>query len=110
MADAKPAATDGSTSAPAPAAPATAAAAGAPAGAESKPQVAEIRRSWGDEVDDEPEEQSSAPASTSADKAGAELDVDSLTIDEGKKINKFLDEPEDSNIKAVIHPSSARAF
>ncbi|KAK3406250.1 hypothetical protein EUGRSUZ_K02417 [Eucalyptus grandis] len=103
MADAKPAATDGSTSAPAPApapAPAAAAAAAA-AAAESKPQVAEIRRSWGDEVDDEPEEQSSAPASTSADKAGAELDVDSLTIDEGKKINKFLDEPEDSNIKAV---------
>ncbi|KAJ0087697.1 hypothetical protein Patl1_32299 [Pistacia atlantica] len=52
----------------------------------------EPKRSWGDEVDDEEVEES---------KPGAELNVDGLAIDENKKINKFLDEPEDSNIKAV---------
>lgn len=74
----------------------------------SSTKAADTRRSWGDEVDDDAEEQSPAPPAeqsaapaTSADKAGAELDVDSLTIDESKKINKFLDEPEDSSIRAV---------
>ncbi|XP_056170673.1 DEAD-box ATP-dependent RNA helicase 38 [Syzygium oleosum] len=77
-----------------------------PPATESKPPATETRRSWGDEVDDEAEEEQSAAATTStattsADKAGADLDVASLTIDESKKINKFLDEPEDSNIRAV---------
>ncbi|MEI4872808.1 hypothetical protein Q8G47_29210, partial [Klebsiella pneumoniae] len=43
--------------------------------------------------DDEPES-----PSTSEDK---ELKLDSLKIDETKKVNEFLDDPEDSNIKAV---------
>lgn len=49
---------------------------------------------WGDEEDD-PVEESTVSSS------GAELNVDGLKIDEEKKINKFLDDPEDSNIKAV---------
>ncbi|KAL5742855.1 hypothetical protein ACOSP7_029587 [Xanthoceras sorbifolium] len=50
----------------------------------------EPKRSWGDEVEEE-------AASSSV----AELNVEALAIDEDKKVNKFLDEPEDSNIKAV---------
>ncbi|XP_065856125.1 DEAD-box ATP-dependent RNA helicase 38 [Euphorbia lathyris] len=65
--------------------------------AEIKPQVTEVKRCWGDEVDDE--EQVNEPASTSEDKVVPELDE--LTIDDSKKVNKFLDEPEDSNIRAV---------
>ncbi|WCJ34426.1 ATP-dependent RNA helicase DBP5 [Euphorbia peplus] len=65
---------------------------------ETKPQAAEIKRSWGDEVDDE-EEISGLP-STSDDKALPELDQ--LTIDDTKKVNKFLEEPEDANIRAVV--------
>lgn len=61
----------------------------------------EIKRSWGDEAEEETQEEQAAPSS-SDDKSISELNVDSLTIDENKKkINKFLDEPEDSNIKAV---------
>lgn len=62
------------------------------AAASSSAPKPEPKRSWGDEVDDEEAVDS---------KSGAELDVDGLAIDENKKINKFLDEPEDSNIKAV---------
>lgn len=62
----------------------------------------EIKRSWGDEAEEETQEEQAAPSS-SDDKSISELNVDSLTIDENKKkINKFLDEPEDSNIKAVF--------
>ncbi|XP_042499156.1 DEAD-box ATP-dependent RNA helicase 38 [Macadamia integrifolia] len=57
----------------------------------------EVRRSWGDEVDDE--ESESAP-SGSGDKA-EDLNVASLAIDENKNVNKFLDDPEDSSISAV---------
>lgn len=64
----------------------------AAAAASSSAPKPEPKRSWGDEVDDEEAVDS---------KSGAELDVDGLAIDENKKINKFLDEPEDSNIKAV---------
>ncbi|PKI72560.1 hypothetical protein CRG98_007082 [Punica granatum] len=73
--------------------------AAAPAPAESKAAAPEQKRLWGDEAEEEEEEQG-AP-SNSEGKAAAELDVESLTIGEQKKINKFLDEPEDSNIKAV---------
>ena len=54
---------------------------------------------WADLEDEAPEEPSSS--STSEEKGVPELDVGNLKIDENKKINKFLDEPEDSNIKAV---------
>lgn len=60
----------------------------------SKPKAAEPKR-WADEEDDVPEE----PSSSSEGKTVAELNVDALSIDE--KTNKFLDEPEDSNIRAV---------
>ncbi|XVF76325.1 hypothetical protein PTKIN_Ptkin13bG0257400 [Pterospermum kingtungense] len=42
-----------------------------------------------------------ASVSTSEEKGAPELDLGSLTIDENKIINKFLDEPEDSNITSV---------
>ncbi|CAK7343294.1 unnamed protein product [Dovyalis caffra] len=61
-----------------------------------QPAVAEPKRLWGDEVDDE-EEQPCA----SEEKAVSELNVDALAIDENKKVNKFLDDPEDSRIQAV---------
>uniref|UniRef100_A0A5B7BGM0 RNA helicase n=1 Tax=Davidia involucrata TaxID=16924 RepID=A0A5B7BGM0_DAVIN len=77
---------------------------------ETKPP--EVKLSWGDEVDDVPEEPE--VPSTSDDKTTSELKIDSLAIDENKKVNKFLDEPEDSNIKAVISGdtmySSAKKF
>lgn len=69
---------------------------------ESKPQTAEIKR-WGDMVDDE--EQPGDTASSSEDKVVGELEVDKLTIDDSKKVNKFLDDPEDSSIQAVRSPS-----
>ncbi|OAY42787.1 DEAD-box ATP-dependent RNA helicase 38 [Manihot esculenta] len=65
---------------------------------ESKPQTAEIKR-WGDMVDDE--EQPGDTASSSEDKVVGELEVDKLTIEDSKKVNKFLDDPEDSSIQAV---------
>lgn len=82
----------------------------APTPAENKEEAPEQKRSWADEADEE-SEQENAP-STSEDKAAAELDVDSLTIGEQKKINKFLDEPEDSNIKAVwsLSPFSSSPY
>lgn len=67
---------------------------------ESKP-VAEQPKRWADEADEETPKEPSA-SSTSEDKGAEELGVENLAIDEEKKkINKFLDEPEDSNIKAV---------
>ncbi|KAF2289825.1 hypothetical protein GH714_038836 [Hevea brasiliensis] len=66
---------------------------------ESKPQTAEIKR-WGDMVDDE--EQPGDTASSSDDKVVEELKVDKLAIDDSKKINKFLDDPEDSSIQANL--------
>ncbi|KAJ4724145.1 DEAD-box ATP-dependent RNA helicase [Melia azedarach] len=57
--------------------------------------TSEPKRSWGDEVEDETPEEPSASTTES------ELNVGGLAIDENKKFNKFLDEPEDSNIKAV---------
>lgn len=65
---------------------------------ENKSQTVEIKR-WADVVDDE--EQPSGTASSSEDKIAEELKVDKLTIDDAQKINKFLDDPEDSRIQAV---------
>ncbi|KAI9121931.1 hypothetical protein K1719_006620 [Acacia pycnantha] len=66
---------------------------------ESKPAVTE-HKSWADEAEEEvPEESNDAPSSSSV----PSLNVDALAIDENKKTaTKFLDEPEDSNIQAVI--------
>lgn len=61
---------------------------------EEKPKSTAPPKRWGDEEDD-PVEESAVSSS------GAELNVENLKIDENKKINKFLDDPEDSNIKAV---------
>lgn len=60
--------------------------------ADTKPAPApapEPKRSWGDEVEE-------------ASSSELDLNVGALKIDENKKkVNEFLDEPEDSNIKAV---------
>ncbi|XVE96550.1 hypothetical protein REPUB_Repub02eG0232200 [Reevesia pubescens] len=69
-----------------------------PAPQETK-KTAEASIRWADLEDEDPEEPSAA--STSDEKGEPDLNVENLTIDENKKINKFLDEPEDSNIKAV---------
>lgn len=69
--------------------------------------TSEPKRSWGDEVEDETPEEPSASTTES------ELNVGGLAIDENKKFNKFLDEPEDSNIKAVrslSHPVAVIKF
>ncbi|RZC44426.1 hypothetical protein C5167_037368 [Papaver somniferum] len=62
--------------------------------AEVKP--AEVKRAWADEVDDDDEEEQPT-SSTSAEKQN----IGSLKIDENKNTEKFLDEPEEGNIKAV---------
>ncbi|PNT31143.1 hypothetical protein POPTR_006G119000v4 [Populus trichocarpa] len=61
-----------------------------------KPAVPETKRLWSDEVDDE-----EVQPSATEEKAVLELNVDALAIDENTKVNKFLDEPEDSRIQAV---------
>lgn len=58
---------------------------------ENKPQPTPTKR-WADEEDD-PAEESTVSSSG--------LELENLKIDENKKINKFLDDPEDSKIKAV---------
>ncbi|KAI3923059.1 hypothetical protein MKW92_041756 [Papaver armeniacum] len=60
---------------------------------------AEVKRAWADEVDDVDEEEQPT-SSTSAEK-DPELNIASLKIDESKNTEKFLDEPEEENIKAV---------
>ncbi|GFS45917.1 P-loop containing nucleoside triphosphate hydrolases superfamily protein [Actinidia rufa] len=60
--------------------------------AETKP--VEIKRSWADEADEEQKVDDKSPTAT-------DINLDSLAIDETKKVHKFLDDPEDSNIKAV---------
>lgn len=82
----------------------------APATLEPLPST-EPKRSWGDVAEEEEEkekeerkqqqQQQQQTANTSEDKSTAELDVEGLTIDESKKVNKFLDEAEDSSIKTV---------
>ncbi|CAL5422265.1 unnamed protein product [Camellia sinensis] len=62
----------------------------------SSPAV-EIKRSWGDEAE---EEEPDTP-STSDDKTTSDLKLDSLSIHDTKKLHNFLDDPQDSNIKAV---------
>ncbi|XP_057512406.1 DEAD-box ATP-dependent RNA helicase 38-like isoform X2 [Actinidia eriantha] len=57
--------------------------------AESKFPV--IKRSWGDIADEAYEE-----ASTS------DLNLDCLAVDDTKKLHKYLDDPDDSNIKSVL--------
>jgi ATP-dependent RNA helicase DDX19/DBP5 len=64
-----------------------------------KPAVPETKRLWSDEVDDE-----EVQPSATEEKAVSELNVDALAIDENTKVNKFLDEPEDSRIQAVLSP------
>lgn len=64
-----------------------------------KPAVPETKRLWSDEVDDE-----EVQPSATEEKAVSELNVDALAIDENTKVNKFLDEPEDSRIQAVRSP------
>lgn len=54
---------------------------------------------WGDEEDDLGEDQN-ASSSTAEEKAASEL-VENLKIKEDEKVDKFLDEPKDSNITAV---------
>ena len=76
----------------------TTAAAEAPMPQETK-KVTEAPTRWADLKDEAPEEPTSS--SISEEKGAPELDVGNLTIDENKIINKFLNEPEDSNIKAV---------
>ncbi|XWS59580.1 hypothetical protein CRYUN_Cryun08bG0134300 [Craigia yunnanensis] len=76
----------------------TTAAAEAPTPQETK-KVIEASTRWAD-LEDEASEEPSA-SSISEEKGAPELEVENLIIDEKKKINKFLDEPEDSNIKAV---------
>ncbi|KAK6231730.1 Helicase [Theobroma cacao] len=75
-----------------------AAAAEVPPPQEAK-KATEAPKRWADVEDDPPEESSASLASE--EKGAPELDVENLAIDENRKINKFLDEPEDSNIKAV---------
>ncbi|XAR64597.1 RNA helicase [Bertholletia excelsa] len=66
--------------------------------AETKPL--EVKRSWGDEAEEE-EEAAAAAAAVAATSTSSDLKLESLAIDESKKVHRFLDEPEDSNIKAV---------
>ncbi|KAI3832186.1 hypothetical protein MKX03_012745 [Papaver bracteatum] len=65
----------------------------------SEEKPAEVKRAWADEVDDADEEEQPT-SSTSAEKE-PELNIGSLKIDENKNTEKFLDEPEEGNIKAV---------
>ncbi|CAL5350865.1 unnamed protein product [Camellia sinensis] len=57
----------------------------------SSPAV-EIKRSWGDEAE---EEEPDTP-STSDDKTTSDLKLDSLSIHNTKKLHNFLDDPQDS--------------
>jgi hypothetical protein len=66
----------------------------------ASPENTPLKR-WGDKEDD-PAEVLSASSSNSEEKAASKLNVEALTInDEESKINKFLDEPQDSNITSV---------
>ncbi|MFS8026481.1 putative RNA helicase [Helianthus anomalus] len=59
---------------------------------------------WADEPDDVPDEStasSSSAAATTAAPTADEVNLDSLAVDDSKKVNDFLDDPEDSNIQAV---------
>ncbi|KAJ0645319.1 putative RNA helicase [Helianthus annuus] len=59
---------------------------------------------WADEPDDVPEESTASSSSAAATTAAAtadEVNLDSLAVDDSKKVNDFLDDPEDSNIQAV---------
>ncbi|XP_047327612.1 DEAD-box ATP-dependent RNA helicase 38-like [Impatiens glandulifera] len=64
------------------------------------------KRSWADEVDEEvqdeePSVSSVEKSSSSKDKAVDDLSLESLAVDETKKVNMFLEDPEDSSIEAV---------
>ncbi|KAK8978337.1 hypothetical protein V6N11_028340 [Hibiscus sabdariffa] len=54
---------------------------------------------WANIEDNSPKEPNAS--STLKEKGVSEIDVGDLTINKSRKTNKFLDEPEDSNIKAV---------
>ncbi|KAE8732063.1 U-box domain-containing protein 4-like [Hibiscus syriacus] len=62
-------------------------------------KTAEAPVRWADLEDYAPKE--SSASLTSEKKSAVELGVENLTIDEHKKINKFLDKLEDSTIKVV---------
>ncbi|CAN0926239.1 DEAD-box ATP-dependent RNA helicase 38 [Linum grandiflorum] len=71
-----------------------------------KKTTPEPKRLWSDEVDDPSEEEKLPPPLPVAEGPSksdvSELDVETLKIDdEKKKVNEFLEEPEDSTIKAV---------
>ena len=58
---------------------------------------------WGDEEDDEPLEDTATSSTSQPDKVAAELNVEALTIDDTKStVNKYLDEPQDAHITAVL--------
>lgn len=70
------------------------------------PPKPETKR-WADEVDDPEDDPTPIPIPTSSsssppDIKAEEINLESLAIDDTKKTNNFVDEPEDSNIKAVI--------
>lgn len=68
-----------------------------PTASETKPAVAE-HKSWADVAEEEAVDDTNAATSSEP-----SLSVEDLIIDENNKKNpKFLDEPEDSNIQAVI--------
>ncbi|XP_028119335.1 DEAD-box ATP-dependent RNA helicase 38-like isoform X2 [Camellia sinensis] len=77
--------------------------------AEAKPP--ETKLSWGD-IADEPEEKD-APSTSDEKSTSDDLKIESLAIDETKKVHKFLDDPEDSNIKVIAGDTmynSAKSF
>ncbi|KAK9106725.1 hypothetical protein Syun_022736 [Stephania yunnanensis] len=66
---------------------------------EATAKPSEPRRAWADEADDDDELAASSPSPASS---SLGLDLDELAIDDSKKKKAdSLDEPEDSNIKAV---------
>ncbi|CAK9163308.1 unnamed protein product [Ilex paraguariensis] len=72
----------------------------------------EVKRSWGDEAEEATDEAENL--SLAEEKLSSEVQIDSLAIDESKKINKFLNDPEDTSIETVSSDgtiySSAKSF
>ncbi|CAI0469291.1 unnamed protein product, partial [Linum tenue] len=65
----------------------------------------ELKRSWGDEAEEEDDKLPPPPSPIGEGPSKSEvseLDIETLKIDESKKkVNEFLEEPEDSTIEAV---------
>ncbi|KAI4300381.1 hypothetical protein L6164_033767 [Bauhinia variegata] len=64
---------------------------------ESKPS-APVHKSWADEAEEDVLEENNGPSSSAS---ASSLNVDGLAIGENKKEARSLDEPDDSNIKAI---------